>query len=100
MPRVVLLASAHLHNVALLQPEGGSDDEEMNYFFRVNDFFLFWIAVEWNRGEKGKMRDYYIQLEVLSSAVQNTNNQETGKIMIDNNFYPPRSNDRKLPLPT
>ncbi|KAL6335274.1 hypothetical protein AAG906_029513 [Vitis piasezkii] len=36
MPRVVLLASAHLHNVALLQPEGGSDDEEMNYFFRVN----------------------------------------------------------------
>ena len=36
MLRVVLLASAHLHNVALLQPEGGSDDEEMNYFFRVN----------------------------------------------------------------
>ena len=36
MLRVVLLASAHLHNVAFLQPEGGSDDEEMNYFFRVN----------------------------------------------------------------
>ena len=36
MSRVVLLSSAHLHIVTLLQPEVRSDDGEMNYFFRVN----------------------------------------------------------------
>ncbi|WJZ94355.1 hypothetical protein VitviT2T_013226 [Vitis vinifera] len=44
MLRVVLLASAHLHNVALLQPEGGSDDEEMNYFFRLKCEQCGWIS--------------------------------------------------------
>ncbi|XP_034695587.1 UPF0587 protein CG4646-like [Vitis riparia] len=44
MPRVVLLASARLHNVALLQPEGGSDDEEMNYFFRLKCEQCGWIS--------------------------------------------------------
>ncbi|RVX16930.1 UPF0587 protein CG4646 [Vitis vinifera] len=44
MSRVVLLSSAHLHNVALLQPEGGSDDEEMNYFFRLKCEQCGWIS--------------------------------------------------------
>ncbi|XP_059595804.1 uncharacterized protein LOC104880296 [Vitis vinifera] len=44
MPRVVLLASAHLHNVAFLQPEGGRDDEEMNYFFRLKCEQCGWIS--------------------------------------------------------
>ncbi|RVX16936.1 hypothetical protein CK203_003174 [Vitis vinifera] len=44
MPRVVLLASAHLHNVALLQPEGGRDDEEMNYFLRLKCQQCGWIS--------------------------------------------------------
>ncbi|RVW51851.1 hypothetical protein CK203_099523 [Vitis vinifera] len=44
MSRVVLLSSAHLHIVTLLQPEVRSDDEEMNYFFRLKCEQCGWIS--------------------------------------------------------
>ena len=35
MPNVMLVVSAEMRNIALLQPQASSDDTTINYFFQV-----------------------------------------------------------------
>ena len=35
MPKVMLIVSAEMRNIALLQPQASSDDTTINYFFQV-----------------------------------------------------------------
>ncbi|KAJ9707393.1 hypothetical protein PVL29_002418 [Vitis rotundifolia] len=34
MPKLMLVVSAELKNIVILQPEDGSDDEKINYYFK------------------------------------------------------------------
>ena len=43
MPKVMLIVSAEMRNIALLQPQASSDDTTINYFFRVKFFSIVLI---------------------------------------------------------
>ena len=49
----MLVVSAELKNIAILQPQDGCDDETINYFFKVNfqccfDLTLFCMLTFWS----------------------------------------------------
>ncbi|RVX16998.1 hypothetical protein CK203_003163 [Vitis vinifera] len=44
MPKLMLVVSAELKNIAILQPQDGSDDETINYFFKLECEYCGWIS--------------------------------------------------------
>ncbi|KAL6335320.1 hypothetical protein AAG906_029562 [Vitis piasezkii] len=44
MPKLMLVVSAELKNIAILQPQDGCDDETINYFFKLECEYCGWIS--------------------------------------------------------
>ncbi|CBI35935.3 uncharacterized protein LOC104880211 [Vitis vinifera] len=44
MPKLMLVVSAELKNIVILQPQDGSDDETINYFFKLKCEYCGWIS--------------------------------------------------------
>ncbi|RVW15234.1 hypothetical protein CK203_081987 [Vitis vinifera] len=46
MPKVMLIVSAEMRNIALLQPQASSDDTTINYFFQAECEQCDWVSLE------------------------------------------------------
>ncbi|KAJ9707394.1 hypothetical protein PVL29_002419 [Vitis rotundifolia] len=44
MPKLMLVVSAELKNIVILQPEDGSDDEKINYYFKLECEHCGWVC--------------------------------------------------------
>ncbi|KAJ9697471.1 hypothetical protein PVL29_009335 [Vitis rotundifolia] len=46
MPKVMLVVSIEMKNIALLQPRAGSDDTTINYLFKMECEQCSWVSIE------------------------------------------------------